>query len=297
MKKKHVYVIAILLLLGANILMLNTGGRSFSTSFDDKRLAVSDTGSIVSIVIKKEGEQVQIARSAQGWRVNNQYEIDNGFKNTLLAVLSRMKIKREVSSVDFELLGEVTLIGSEERTFAFGSNANRTQSFIVENGKIFEMQLPEFPGLMIDVFQLKKDQWRNRMIFNGNWRSIQNLNISGSHELSIRFDDKFFTIEDVADIDSNTVISYLNSYEFLSANEMISEGNFPAFDSLLAENALATIKIEDIGSDQPFELYIYPQLSNQGYQLVTSSDGDMMVFDSERVRSLLKNSSAFRYAK
>ena len=55
---------------------------------------------------------------------------------------------------------------------------------------------------------------------------------------------------------------------------------------------VATISIDDIKTEQPMLLKIFPPLTGQGYQLLTSN-GKMMVIDSRRVNNLLARPSDF----
>ena len=139
------------------------------------------------------------------------------------------------------------------------------------------------------------DQWRNRTVFDGSWRTIQELNLtSKGQELTIKFNSQFFEVVGVSEIDSSGVVDYLNQFQLLQANEMISIGRFPDLDSLKTTIPVAILTIDDIKNSGETVFRIYPNLSGQSYQLVTKNDKTLMVFDRKRIQSLLKFNEDFK---
>ena len=154
--------------------------------------------------------------------------------------------------------------------------------------------MPGYKDNVVDIFLLHPDQWRDRLVLDASWRSIQELSLTRRNEdpLTLTFDDKFFLVNGSTAQDSSAVVDYLNQFQYFEANEMLSAGRFPRFDSLAQTQPLATIEIDDIKQGEPIQLSIFPTLDNQAYHLVIS-EGEMMVIDAGRVEGLLASAQDF----
>ena len=114
--------------------------------------------------------------------------------------------------------------------------------------------MPGYKDNVVDIFKLHPDQWRDRLMFDGSWRTIQKatLNYTTGDVMEIAFKDKFFLVNDRQPQDSSAVIDYLNQFQYFEANEMISSGRFPQLDSLKDTKPTALLTIEDIKSEIVF---------------------------------------------
>lgn len=295
MSKTTLYIVVIIVLIGANSFLLMSGGDS-ATSSNKTFLSSEDLGQLNKIIFISDLEKVSIAKEADGWILNEKYQVDESFFNTLLSILQRIEVVREVGNWEGVELGkiELSLANDEVREFRFASNPTGTKSYFVVDGIASEVIVPGYRDNVVDIFRLHPDQWRNRMIFDGSWRSIQRLNISNDTRdpVAIVFDDQFFLVNGNPPLDSSAVVDYLNQFQYFEANEMISKGRFPQFDSLAQTDPMTNITIEDIKYDQSIILEIYPSLRGQAYHLVTK-ENEMMVIDAGRVESLLATSQDF----
>ena len=86
--------------------------------------------------------------------------------------------------------------------------------------------------------------------------------------MEIVFNDQFFLINGNPPNDSSAVIDYLNQFQYFEANEMISEGRFPRFDSLAQTKPSTIVTIEDIKYEETIVFQIYPNMKGQAYHLV-----------------------------
>jgi len=290
------YLIAIAILLGINLFLFLDDRTVSASSFDDSIFSIADTSAIQSIQIKNSSGVIDIRRSTKGWIVNDKYRVDNGFKNILFSIMQRVKVKRKVGSLNTSGSGEVTFrLDHGSFDFRFLSDPLGTKSFFVLGDAGYQVEVPGYRDNVINIFDLSSDQWRDRLVFDGSWRTIQVLELSSPESrLRISFRDQFFEIEGVPAIDSSMVVDYLNQFQHFQANEIISKGRFPQLDSLKRTLPMATLTIEDIKRNEPYRFHIYPKLSGQNYHLVLDGQEEMMVFDANRVSRILKRSDDFR---
>lgn len=298
MKKTVYYIVAIVVLLIANGYLLLSNGASGTPSVDKSYFASEDLGSLSKLRFTSEEDSVVIERSGQDWTTNGGHKVDEGFFNTLISILDRIEKVRSIPDWDGQILGNVRVEFGSSRTeqFQIASNATRTKSYFISEDGTYEVTVPGYRDNVVDIFLLHPDQWRDRLVFDGSWRTIQKAVMEYSESdngFEIAFDDKFFLINNATPSDSSAVIEYLNQFQYFQANEMISKGRFTLFDSLSSTSALATLTIDDIKYDEPIVLTIFPNLSGQAYHLVMDGDDQMMVIDARRIRDILKSARDF----
>ena len=292
MSKSTKYLIAVGLLLVANLWLFMDGGRD-STPKAEKYFLSEDLDGVSRFLFVQDGDTTKIERSEQGWTLNDQYKADEGFVNTLISVLHRVEVGRTIENWDREILGsiEVEFDFNSRYRFQFATNPNRTKTYFISDDIAKEVAVPGYRDNVADIFTLHPDQWRERLVVDGSWRSIQRVEVSNKtgEDFNIVFDDSFFLVNRETPTDSSSVVNYLNQFQQFQANEMISKGRFPEFDSLASTEPMAILLIDDIKYEDPKTLKIYPGLKNQPYHLAVDGDGNRMVIDAGRVRQILSN--------
>lgn len=298
MKKTTNYIIAIVLLLAANLYFLFSGN-SKNPVEDRSYFDSEDIQLIKQMTFSVDQGVVNMKKTTNGWMLNDEYQIDQGFFNTLLSVFDRLETKREISNWQGEVLGQVEIIvdGGSKYLFNIASNPNRTKSYFVSDGTAVEVSVPGYRDNVVDIFLLHPDQWRDRLIIDGSWRTIQRATVvyeeNEKPNLEITFNDTFFLVNGENPGDSTSVVNYLNQFEFFQANEMISAARIPQMDSLKALPHLATLSLDDIKNTSTITLKIYPRSNEQPYHLAVDQDDNMMVIDARRIVNILRSPADF----
>ena len=295
---------AVLLVLNAWLFWLQPNGKSLD--FDPKQYTVVDTTAISQVVLIK-GEMQNTLTKDRSWSLNEQYATDPTFVKILMNVLNQFQLSREVTGAQREeLLSRkdeaitVSVAGERPLDFSILGNPNRTIAYLIDGSDdVYQIEIPGYVDYIGSIFELTTDQWRNRQVINGNWRSIQKLTINYSDptqpDLKIAFDKDFFKVEGVAALDSNQVVSYLNLFEHLQANERISLGKYQVYDSLMQTEPIAILTMDDIYFGEPRSIRFYPVLPGQRIQLATDPTGEPVIFEPRRVSELLAKPEDFRY--
>ncbi len=297
--KKGRYLGWIILLLTANLLLVFSKGSTANSSFEDGLFTVADTSQITNVRISSADTKIHLKRTNNSWALNEKYEVDQGFLTILFSIMDQVKIKRTVGQNDIKPDGQVEIKfrKNEALNFDFATDGNRTKTYFFKNEHVYQVEVPGYRENVAGIFQLHTDQWRSRLIMDGSWRTIQHLNMTyatGDDNFTIRFDDDFFLIDQIQTIDTSFVVDYLNQFQALQANEMISKGRFSALDSLLETKPLAVLTIDNIRDEDPSVFNIYPKLDNHSYHLLTKEPGELMVMDQQRVQLILKKRQDFK---
>ncbi|MEQ8629222.1 hypothetical protein [Ekhidna sp.] len=291
MSKSVKYLITIVLLLGANLWLFFSGGSDDSLK-TTKYFSSEDLENVSRFLFVMDEDTTKIERTGEGWILNGEYQADEGFVNTLISVLERVEVGRTIEDWDREIMGraEVEFDFNSRYRFQFATNPTKTKTYFISEGVAKEVAVPGYRDNVADIFVLHPDQWRDRLIIDGSWRTIQKLTVDKqNNDFEITFDDTFFLIDGRTPADSSALVGYLNQFQQFQANEMVSEGRFPHLDSLFGTEPMATISIQDIKREAPYVLQIYPNLDNQGYHLAVDGEGQRMVLDAGRVQRILSH--------
>jgi hypothetical protein len=293
--------IAIGVLVVLNIYLASYEPANQRLDYDPSRFQVADTSSIQAISVRNDDLEVSLQR-ANGWRITGEWESDPYIRRLFMSLMQRVSVTRKLSETPTSLVTPISIIiTTEEGTKAFkvAGNANKTRTFFIQDDVVYEMEIPGYTDYVGAVFELHPDQWRNRLLINANWRSIQKLKLDYTQgekdDFQINFDASFFKVSGLMELDSNRVVDYLNQFEFLQANEIISPGRFPEFDSLMQTEPAFVVTIEDIKYSDKKQMIVYPKLPGSDFQLVSDENNTMMIFEERRLNPLAVGREFFAY--
>ena len=288
-RQTKLLLIVIALLLVANISVLMLGKESKGLSYDDQLFAVQDTSSVTSITIGS----VSLTKEKQ-WKVGDN-PADPAFVDHLLNILQKVRIKKPVGATD----KGITVKINKKEHFKFTSNPTKTKTFFAKNGNGYEVEIPGFSDYLGGIFELDKDQWRDRLVLNGSGRTIQRLRLdyldSDKDDFQIQFKEDFFEIDGISKIDTATMMNYLNQFQYFQANERISPGRIPGMDSLVNTKPLAMLTLDDIKFEDSISLTLFPRKEQDGFHLAQDSNGEMIAIDNIRAQRILIKKSDFEY--
>ncbi|MCP4460617.1 MAG: hypothetical protein GY816_21740 [Cytophagales bacterium] len=288
-KRNKLLFVLVAILLIANLLFFFSGKGSSNLSFDVELFAVQDTSALAAIQM---GDILLEKRG--GWQIG-QYPADPAFVNHLVNVLMRVRVNKPVGEMPTD--GAIPISINKDQTFHFTSNETKTRTYFILEGEGYEMEIPGFTDYVGGIFELEKDQWRDRLVYDGSWRTIQKLNLdyvtSDDDDFTIRFDKDFFKIEGIASIDTATMMNYLNQFQYFQANERISKGRIQAMDSVSQTEPLAVLYLDDINIKKEITFTIYSKRPEDPFHLLLDPTGEMIAVDAPRVASILRKRSDF----
>lgn len=292
-KNKFIFV-AVFVLLGINLTLFFLPEKKDSVSFDENMFAISDTTSISQVCLLSDDAKVEMSRTENGWELNGRFSVDEGLRRLVFSIMQQVRVKKPISELHEQ--GVDVKIG--DLNFKVSGNATKTKTYFTQEGRSYEVEIPGYKDYLASIFELNADQWRDRLAYNGSWRTIQRLKLdylsSEEDDFEINFLEQFFGVEGVTPIDSTFVIDYLNQFQYLQANERISRGRFFRYDSLSATEPMVLLTIESINYSSEEQFSIYPSIASEAFHLIKSKGGEMMIFDQKRVRNLLVKREDFK---
>ncbi len=286
--KNRKLIVVFGLLLLANLVFFFTSQTKRTVSFDENLFKIETPELISQIQIG----DLKLSKNGNKWILNGQYAASNELIRLIMSILNRVEVKKPVSVPVIQ--NEVTInIDGQKRNFYVWGNPTKTKTYFskVNSEEVYEVQIPGYNEYLAGIFELSVDQWRDRLVLNGTWRTIQQLTLEyeGSIEknVSITFDDAFFKVPGVNALDSNKVVDYLNQFEYFQANEWITKGRFPNYDRLAESMPLAKLTLETIDAAKPIVLEIFKPLERDRFYLVRLNNNELFVIDRKRAQRIL----------
>ena len=283
----------IVILLVSNIFFFFSGNKSGSLSFEEDLFSVSDSSALNSI---KMGEMLLEKKGA--WKIGL-HQADLAFVDHLVNVLIRIRVKKPVGKMDSSQAIPIQI--NNDPIFHFSYNETKTKTYFILDGEGYEMEIPGFTDYVGGIFELEEDQWRDRLVYDGSWRTIQNVRLDyvegDQDDFEIQFEKDFFKIEGIAQIDTTTLMNYLNQFQYFQANERVSPGRIPAMDSISKTEPFAYLYFDDINIKQEILFTLFQKREEDLIHLLLDPKGEMIVVDQARVASILRKKEDFDASK
>jgi hypothetical protein len=296
MKKNQIRIVVLLVLIIGNVALYLSLGSNYELSYDPERFNPTSNAALVSFKLSNEEGDVILENEEEGWRLNNLYTADGQLVSLFQRIVNNVKVRRPVEvEEDLKKIRVELKTADQIIEFEVWGNATKTKTYFSDEAGVFEVEIPGYRDYLGAIFELKPNQWRNREIFNGNWRTIQKLSIINETPVNIRFSDSFYLIEGIDEIDSTGVVNYLNLFEHFQVNEIITEQQISTLKSILDSKPIARLVIESIDYSSPKEIIIYPRVANQQYHVVRTESDLIAVVDAKRISELIVSPSYFRF--
>ncbi|MEP2023511.1 MAG: hypothetical protein ABJH98_05575 [Reichenbachiella sp.] len=297
-------------LLMVSILLLWVGKKERVVSVDKNLFAIADTTQISGIKIEFGNENISIQRGANEWLINEQYKADPQLIYLSQRILNAVQTQRPISKSNLdgikkELLESgkkvtVELSDGDSKTFYAGGNSAKTTAYFGNEDltKIYTVAIPGYQSYLSGIFELSLNQWRDRVLFASSWRTIQHLTVDYTdpmlNDLNIYFDNQFLAVNGVNDMDTTSLMTYLQPLEFFQLNDYLNPGTFPRYDSLLNVEPIAKMSLDDINVTNNRQLKVYPKIDGERFYLLTNAASEMMVVDAERMQRLMAEPVQFQ---
>ncbi len=270
------------------------GNTNNQIEVDTSQFKLKEEANINRIVLESTRGKITLDFDGTRWSVNNNYEADRQLIKLLFATLEKAEPKRPVSSSQIDSVNsmvsrtgvEVSLyVGNTIiQSFRTGGNQQKTETYFQKSpGQTpYVMVIPGYRLYVSYIFELDESGWRDKRIFNFNWRNFNGLNMTvaddPSQSFSVSFKDQFFGISGIAEVDTTKLNDYLDAVSLLSAEQFIKPGFSSEYDSLLKTDAYFRIEVSDI-SEKTYSLDLFTPLKNDP-NVVGRLDGNQAVLFS-----------------
>ncbi|PIB36032.1 hypothetical protein BFP72_11810 [Reichenbachiella sp. 5M10] len=297
-------ILALLIIVSAALFYFDGEERD---SFDRSIFAIEDTASVSSIVIQGPQGLLQVQRQRGGWQLNDTLLADPALIKVVFSIMQQVRVQRPVSQLNLERIQKslresgqkISVVANgETNEWYAGGDLSKSQAYFGDESlsQVYLVGIPGYNHYVSGVFELTPNQWRDRLLFDSNFRSLQELNISyaDGESLKIDFEDRFFKVNALEHIDTTQLMTYINGLEKFQLNDYLTPGDYPRYDSLAKTMPVARLILRDIDERKNRDLEVYAKIPGERFYLLTNRSGDRIVVDQERLNSLLVTADYFQ---
>lgn len=308
-KKRNIRLfvsLVILVIITASVYVLTYEGSL--TSKEEVNFKVDDFNVVSRLAMTSATDTVNLSYNGSRWRVNDSYDADRSLIDLIFATLQQVKAKRPVANAISDSIAmvlkqsgvRVSLFDKEKllKTFYAGGNAQKNQAYFMEDATEATPHVMAIPGYRVyasGIFELDKNEWRDKYVFNFNWRNLQRVEVifSGkpSQDFSISMIDAYFGIEGMPTADTSRLNSFLDNVSLLTVDKYLPEKPHIT-DSLLLARSEIRIVVKDV-SNRPFILALYLPVRDKRWVLGLINDTEPALFDIRKIQEIIRPKSYF----
>jgi hypothetical protein len=251
---------------------------------------------------------VDLQFKSNRWRVNDTWDADAQMIKVLFATVRQVEPRRPVAVAARDSVRSmlerngitVSLFAGNEKKLSFrmGGNDIKTETWFLKDGDTqpYLMTIPGYRVYVGGIFELPVSGWRNKRIFDFNWRNFKSLSATYTADPRQNFDiemqGRYFGIKNLAAADTAKLNTYLDALSLLMAERFIITRQ-ASIDSLLAGVPLARIEIKDIAS-RSYQLDVYTSRKSVREVVGRLGNGDVIVLGKEAASEVVKKKDYFR---
>ena len=267
---------------------------------------VEDLSAISRVTLESDSATVSLAYDGARWRLNDTLNSDADLISVLFATLQQARPKRAVARASQDSIFQqlktsgvmVSLFEGQQlvKQFLAGGNASKTQAYFADpdTGDVYVMTIPGYRVYVSGILELDANGWRDKFVFNFNWRNFKRLEARWPHQPSESFvvsmQRNFFGIEGMAEADTAKLNTFLDNVSLLAVDEYISIPGL--IDSLKAIEPQLILQITDVGN-RTYSLRLYDSGESRRVQGLLQGS-QVAVFDRRKIQQILKSRSFFR---
>jgi len=184
-----------------------------------------------------------------------------------------------------------------QREFIAGGNPGKTQAYfkIPGESECYIMTIPGYRVYASGIFELDENGWRDRLVFNFNWRNFQSLKAthpsSPQHDFEVAMGKEYYEVKGVAVVDTTKLNDFLDAVSLLTVDQYVKSETVEGYDSLIRTKPLLDLQISDV-SGKTYTLILYEGGSPQAV-LGIIEGVQPAFFDKRKVSGILKSRSWF----
>jgi len=307
-EKKNVHLLfSLIAMLVATISFYWATNEDGSLEIDKTLFRVEEPTKINKVILESPKAKIQLTYNGTTWKVNDRFDADRQLITVLFATLEQAKPKRSASeNMRNEIVNNLTKEGVKvsllkegelKKTFFAGGNSEKTITYFQgQDDKPYVMTIPGYRIYVASILELDENGWRDKRVFNFNWRNFKKLIVTFSKEAKEDFEvnqrDRFFGIDGMK-ADTTRLNNFLDDVSLLTGDQIISQMSFPRYDSLLSSSPMMKIEINDI-ANRKYQLELFPAIKGDPNVIGRVNETDVMIFNRKKIFRITKNRAYFK---
>ena len=306
-KKKNIRLLISLGVLVLVSLGLLWGGGETVSDIDPAIFRLDDSKSVDRVTLEKPEEKITLNIVGGRWRVNDSWDADQNLIEVLFATVQQSIPKRKVPNALRDSL--VSRIAQSGTKTIFYAGADKRKEFMVlgdpssgltyfmdPTEKVpYVMTIPGYRVLVAGIFEQESNAWRDKRIFNFNWRNFKSLEAIFPHDLpqgfSVAQANRYFSIAGEINTDTTILNNYLDAVSLIKAGQFYKKGESAKADSLTQTKPVMIITVWDVAG-QKYALRLFAM--NKGdVNALAQWGNDLVWIDRRNILHLYKKKKDF----
>ncbi|MBX2962343.1 MAG: DUF4340 domain-containing protein [Cyclobacteriaceae bacterium] len=267
---------------------------------DVRAFNVTDLTTVNEVTMKQGERTTTLAFDGTRWNVDGELA-DRDLIDVLFATLQQVRpvrpVARNLADSILQVLNatgvQVSLRseGDLQLSFLAGGNFRKSEAYFKRDGDetIYIVVIPGYRVYVSGIFELDKNGWKDRHVFQLNWRNFQRLETSfpesASNDFNVGFSNSYFTIENMAAVDTTKLNDYLDAVSLLSVDEYLDASLMP--EDLKEATPFVQITAFDIGGrSHSLYLYTFGPTPDKVYGLINQNQP--AYFDKRKLEAVTK---------
>ena len=241
------------------------------------------------------------------WRVNGVWDADVQMIKVLFATLRQIQPRRPVAATLIDSVTRrlsyngtrVTLFATGEKRMSFlaGGNQDKTETWFQKDGDLqpFVMIVPGYRVYAAGIFELDSNGWRDKRVFNFNWRNFRSLKVKypkeSKSDFEVEMKGTYFGIKNMMQSDTTRLNDFLDAVSLLFADRFAVPGK-PDADSLALVEPLAHFEITDV-ANRSYTLDILQPGKKDTEVYGRLSDGELVLFTKNKIGTIVRRRDYF----
>ena len=274
------------------------GTHKNESSWDADLFVIDNIDQVDRVVITRGQEVMDCRAFSGGFMINEEFLMDENLLTVLAAVFQQIRVRRPLSGAEAEEIKRAIYeTGSQVEVYqgdmlrtsfwAGGDKLKENSYFIDQDGQAYLVHLPGYTSYVSELFELPIAQWRSRQIFLNSWRSLMSFSYQDfrqpNNDFQINYQDPFFSVSGIQQLDSNKIINYLQDLVALKASALV--------DTTVQEMPwleLSTVDI-DPAKNQTLTLYGDPAATS----VLGKAGGQYFSFSGSTLEPLIRDAEYF----
>lgn len=266
---------------------------------------VEDLSSINRVTLQSDNANISLSYDGSQWRLNESLAVDRDMISVLFATLQQARPKRAVAqssqdSIFRELKTSGVTVSLYEgealrEQFIAGGNRTKTQAYFAApgTGEVYVMAIPGYRVYVSGILELDANGWRDKFVFNFNWRNFKRLEMrwpdEPSENFAVSMQKDFFGIEGMAAADTSKLNTFLDNVSLLTVDAYLSEPGL--IDSLQSLQPQFDLRVSDI-ANRTYRLRVFDP-GDSGPVFALLQQDQAAVFDRRKIMQISRQKSFF----
>lgn len=302
-RRNKLLALSLVVLTVASVVLLWLRQTQNASGLDADVFKFANLDRVDRFVLRSQRDTVAVAYTDGRWLVNERYQADGDMVKVFFATLDQIVPKREVNdSVAAAFAGneiQVTLFedGESVGQFVVGGNSVKTETLVRRgDDKSYLAKIPGYRVYVAGIFEAGEGMWRNKRIFDFNWRNFKQLQTifpgQPADNFNVIFQDNFFGIAGAERVDTTRLNDYLDAVSLLEASEYIEPKAGSMYDSLRKTPPRFSILISDVAS-RTYQLDVFAPPGGGKLVLGVTGAGEPVLFEPRAIAPLAKRRDYF----